>query len=116
MRASLAWQGSGFACAPSLTVGELCSTLPARVMDELYPLVLRLIHLLQKALPDADPRDLFWSFQFTSGAYTLILLCRSLMVGQGPEILFGWYLAATGVAMAIASVQLCPGRSGMLDG
>jgi hypothetical protein len=37
------------------------------------PLVLRLIGLLQKALPDADPADLFWSFQFTSGAYTLVL-------------------------------------------
>jgi AcrR family transcriptional regulator len=37
------------------------------------PLVLRLIGLLQKALPDAEPEDLFWSFQFTSGAYTLIL-------------------------------------------
>lgn len=37
------------------------------------PLVLRLIGLLQKALPDAEPEDLFWCFQFTSGAYTLIL-------------------------------------------
>lgn len=37
------------------------------------PLVLRLIGLLQKALPDARPDDLFWCFQFTSGAYTLIL-------------------------------------------
>lgn len=37
------------------------------------PLVLRLIGLLQKALPDAMPEDLFWSFQFTSGAYSLIL-------------------------------------------
>lgn len=37
------------------------------------PLVLRLIGLLQKALPDAKLEDLFWSFQFTSGAYSLIL-------------------------------------------
>jgi AcrR family transcriptional regulator len=37
------------------------------------PLVVRLIGLLQKALPDAKPEDLFWSFQFTSGAYSLIL-------------------------------------------
>jgi hypothetical protein len=36
------------------------------------PLVLRLIGLLQKALPDAHLEDLFWSFQFTSGAYSLI--------------------------------------------
>jgi len=46
----------------------------AEKMDLYFdPLVLRLIDMLQKALPDADPRDLFWSFQFTSGAYTLIL-------------------------------------------
>jgi len=37
------------------------------------PMVLRLIGLLQKALPDAEPEDLFWCFEFTSGAYTLTL-------------------------------------------
>jgi rod shape-determining protein MreD len=52
--------------------------------------------------------DVFWAAPMglwpmaLLGAYTLILLSRSLMVGQGPEILFGWYLAATGVAMGIA--------------
>ena len=46
----------------------------AEKMDLYFdPLVLRLINLLKKALPDAEPEDLFWSFQFTSGAYTLIL-------------------------------------------
>ena len=46
----------------------------AEKMDLYFdPLVLRLISLLKKALPDAEPEDLFWSFQFTSGAYTLIL-------------------------------------------
>jgi len=46
----------------------------AEKMDTWFdPLVLRLIELLQRALPEADPRDLFWSFQFTSGAYSLIL-------------------------------------------
>ncbi|WP_417317212.1 TetR/AcrR family transcriptional regulator [Emcibacter sp.] len=46
----------------------------AEKMDTYFdPLVLRLIGLLRKALPDAEPEDLFWSFQFTSGAYTLIL-------------------------------------------
>lgn len=46
----------------------------AEKMDLYFdPLVLRLIGLLRKALPDADPEDLFWSFQFTSGAYSLIL-------------------------------------------
>lgn len=46
----------------------------AEMMDTHFdPLVLRLIGLLQKAIPDAQPQDLFWSFQFTSGAYSLIL-------------------------------------------
>jgi AcrR family transcriptional regulator len=46
----------------------------AEMMDTHFdPLVLRLIGLLKKALPDAKPQDLFWSFQFTSGAYSLIL-------------------------------------------
>jgi AcrR family transcriptional regulator len=34
------------------------------------PLVLRLIGILQKALPGVDREDIFWGFQFTSGAYT----------------------------------------------
>jgi AcrR family transcriptional regulator len=46
----------------------------AEKMDTYFdPLVLRLIKILQKALPDALPEDLFWCFQFTSGAYSLIL-------------------------------------------
>lgn len=46
----------------------------AEKMDTYFdPMVLRLIDLLKKALPDATPEDLFWSFQFTSGAYSLIL-------------------------------------------
>lgn len=46
----------------------------AEMMDAYFdPLVLRLIDLLHRASPDAQPEDLFWSFQFTSGAYTLIL-------------------------------------------
>lgn len=46
----------------------------AEKMDKYFdPLVLRLIGLLKKALPDAKAEDLFWSFQFTSGAYSLIL-------------------------------------------
>ena len=35
VRASLGWQRSGFACASSMTVAQLCAGLPARVMDEL---------------------------------------------------------------------------------
>lgn len=46
----------------------------AELMDEYFdPLVLRLIELLKKAVPEASNEDLFWGFQLTSGAYTLIL-------------------------------------------
>jgi len=46
----------------------------AEKMDTYFdPLVLRLIEILMRAVPDADAEDLFWSFQFTSGAYSLIL-------------------------------------------
>lgn len=34
------------------------------------PVVLRLIEILQKALPGVDRKDIFWGFQFTSGAYS----------------------------------------------
>jgi rod shape-determining protein MreD len=56
--------------------------------------------------------DLFWAAPMglwamaLLAAYTLILLCRSLMVGQGPEILFGWYVAAVGVAMGVAFLAI----------
>lgn len=37
------------------------------------PLVLRLIGILQKSLPGLDREEIFWGFQFTSGAYTQAL-------------------------------------------
>ncbi|WP_374409599.1 hydroxysqualene dehydroxylase HpnE [Hydrogenophaga sp.] len=44
--ASLGWQRSGFACASTLTVAELCKTLPAKVMDELIePLCVSALNL-----------------------------------------------------------------------
>ena len=44
--------------------GELMS----RYFD---PLVTRFIEALQKALPESNPEDLFWSYHFLSGALTL---------------------------------------------
>jgi squalene-associated FAD-dependent desaturase len=35
VRASLAWQRSGFTCAPTDTVADVCRSLPPRVMEEL---------------------------------------------------------------------------------
>jgi hypothetical protein len=46
VRTSLAWRRSGFACAPALTVGDLCRALPQRVMDELIePLCVSALNL-----------------------------------------------------------------------
>jgi AcrR family transcriptional regulator len=41
----------------------------AKLMDEHFdPVVLRLIRLLKKALPDSSKEDLFWSYHFVTGA------------------------------------------------
>ena len=46
LRTSVAWQRSGFDCAPSLTVAGLCQGLPQRVMDELIePLCVSALNL-----------------------------------------------------------------------
>jgi len=46
VRLSLGWQRSGFVCAESLTVGDLCAGLPQRVMDELVePLCVSALNL-----------------------------------------------------------------------
>lgn len=46
----------------------------AEIMDRLYdPVVLRLIGLLRQAMPDSPEEDLFWGYQFVTGALTLSL-------------------------------------------
>lgn len=46
----------------------------AEVMDRLFdPVVLRLIGLLKKALPDCAEEDIFWGYHFVTGALTLSL-------------------------------------------
>lgn len=46
----------------------------AELMEEHFdPVVLRLIELLKKALPDAAPADIFWGYHFVSGALMLTL-------------------------------------------
>ena len=37
------------------------------------PVVLRLIKLLKKALPDSDEQDIFWGYHFVTGALMLTL-------------------------------------------
>ena len=46
----------------------------AKMMDQHFdPVVLRLIDLLQKALPNASKEDLFWGYHFVSGSLMLTL-------------------------------------------
>ncbi|MEJ0042650.1 MAG: TetR/AcrR family transcriptional regulator [Rhizomicrobium sp.] len=46
----------------------------AELMDEHFdPVVLRLIELLKKALPDCAPEEIFWGYHFVTGALMLTL-------------------------------------------
>ena len=64
----------------------------AELMDEHFdPVVLRLIELLKKALPDCAEEDIFWGYHFVTGALMLTLartgphrqaLGRPLQVGR----------------------------------
>ena len=46
----------------------------AELMDEHFdPVVLRLIELLKKALPDCSAEDIFWGYHFVTGALLLTL-------------------------------------------
>ncbi|MBO9711456.1 MAG: TetR family transcriptional regulator [Sphingomonas sp.] len=46
----------------------------ADLMDEHFdPVVLRLISILQQALPEAAPEDIFWGYHFVTGALMLTL-------------------------------------------
>ena len=46
----------------------------AALMDELFDeVVLKLIGLLKKAMPDCPDEDLFWGYHFVTGAFTLTL-------------------------------------------
>ncbi len=68
VRASLGWKHSGFACAPGLTVGELCRALPERVMEELIePLCVSALNL-----PAAS-----------ASAQVFLTVMRDALFGQG---------------------------------
>jgi AcrR family transcriptional regulator len=56
--------------------GALASNGPegAALMDKYFdPVVLRLIGILKKALPDCAEEDIFWGYHFTTGALMLTL-------------------------------------------
>lgn len=69
------------------------------------PVVKELIELLKTALPDAEPRDLYWAYQFLTGAMMLTLsetgridqlsdgLCRSTDLQAVKVRLYAWCAA-----------------------
>ena len=68
VRASLAWQRSGFVCPATMTVAALCKTLPARVMDELIePLCVSALNLPAAA----------------ASAQVFLTVMRDALFGQG---------------------------------
>ncbi len=68
VRASLAWQRSGFDCPATMTVAALCRTLPTRVMDELIePLCVSALNL-----PAAQ-----------ASAQVFLTVMRDALFGQG---------------------------------
>jgi squalene-associated FAD-dependent desaturase len=68
VRASLAWQRSGFVCPATMTVAALCRTLPTRVMDELIePLCVSALNL-----PAAQ-----------ASAQVFLTVMRDALFGQG---------------------------------
>lgn len=57
-------------------LGALASNTPygAELMDHHFdPVVLRLINLLKKAMPDCAEEDIFWGYHFVTGALMLTL-------------------------------------------
>lgn len=57
-------------------LGALASNTPygAKLMDHHFdPVVLRLIDLLKKAMPDCAEEDIFWGYHFVTGALMLTL-------------------------------------------
>jgi AcrR family transcriptional regulator len=65
-----AWRSYGQIGALIAHTPEWGSELLNRLMD---PVVMRLIGLLRKAMPDAPDEDIFWGYQFVSGALMMTL-------------------------------------------
>jgi AcrR family transcriptional regulator len=88
----------------------------AELMDQHFdPVVLRLIGLLKKALPDCAEEDIFWGYHFVTGALMVTLgrtgridklsggLCKS-----EDFVAIKWRMASF---MAAGFLKICDGRS-----
>jgi squalene-associated FAD-dependent desaturase len=101
VRASLAWQRAGFACAPQRTVAGLCATLPPRVMDELIePLCVSALNL-PAAQASAQVflrvmRDALFGAGFGGWAASSLLLPRTDLSALLPNAAAQWLQAQHG--------------------
>ncbi|WP_442958018.1 TetR/AcrR family transcriptional regulator [Phenylobacterium sp.] len=99
-------------------LGALVSNTPewgAELMDEHFdPVVLRLIGLLKKALPDCAEEDIFWGYHFVTGAL-MVTLART---GRIDKLSGGVCKSEDFVAikqrmarfMAAGFLEICDGR------
>ena len=101
VRASLAWQRAGFACAPQRTVAGLCAALPQRVMDELIePLCVSALNL-PAAQASAQVflrvmRDALFGTGFGGWAASSLLLPRTDLSALLPNAAAQWLQAQHG--------------------
>ena len=101
-------------------LGALVANTPewgADLMDSHFdPVVLRLIDLLKKALPDCDEQDIFWGYHFVTGAL-MVTLARTgridkLSGGVCQSSDFEAIKARMASFMAAGFLQICtPGRA-----
>ncbi|WP_442958017.1 TetR/AcrR family transcriptional regulator [Phenylobacterium sp.] len=104
-------------------LGALVSNTPewgAELMDEHFdPVVLRLIGLLKKALPDCAEEDIFWGYHFVTGAL-MVTLART---GRIDKLSGGVCKSEDFVAikqrmarfMAAGFLEICDGRKKARD-
>ncbi len=66
--------GEGWKNYGALSAQAANTTEGAELMDKHFdPVVLRLVEILKKALPDASEEDIFWGYHFVTGALMVTL-------------------------------------------
>ncbi len=97
IRASLGWQLGGFRCAPTLTVEELCESLPDRVVQELIePLCVSALNLPSSHASAAIFLNVMRDALFGRGAAgfsaSSLLLPRTDLSSLLPDVAARWLL------------------------
>lgn len=106
IRASLGWQLAGFRCAPTLTVEDLCESLPDRVVQELIePLCVSALNLPSSHASATVFLNVMRDALFGRGAAgfsaSSLLLPRTDLSGLLPDAAAGWLQAQHGTTTRI---------------